>query len=39
MFKKLTLVSAITAGLAGCGADDQAYDLSKETQKKSRLKT
>ncbi|MET2955648.1 zinc-dependent metalloprotease [Vibrio harveyi] len=38
MFKKLTLVSAITAGLAGCGADDQAYDYVERDAKEIAVK-
>ena len=35
---KLTLVSAITAGLAGCGADDQAYDYVERDAKEIAVK-
>lgn len=38
MFKKLTLVSAITAALAGCGADDQAYDYVERDAKEVAVK-
>ncbi|EIF3197619.1 ATPase, partial [Vibrio vulnificus] len=41
-FKKVALASAITAILAGCGADDQAYDtLSKPENsfEKTNVKT
>ncbi|CCN83661.1 putative Metalloprotease [Vibrio nigripulchritudo SFn27] len=41
-FKKLSLVTAVSAALVGCGADDQAYDtLSKPEQQfaKSNIKT
>jgi len=38
MFKKLTLVSAITAALIGCGADDQAYDYVERDAKEVAVK-
>ncbi|MDF2154044.1 M66 family metalloprotease [Vibrio sp. CAU 1672] len=38
MFKRLTLVSAITAALAGCGADDQAYDYVERDAKEVAVK-
>ncbi len=33
MFRKIALSSAITAILAGCGADDQAYELQERDSK------
>ncbi|WP_245823705.1 zinc-dependent metalloprotease [Photobacterium proteolyticum] len=42
LFRKLALVSAIATALAGCGADDQAYDTLPKPQEqieKSQIKT
>lgn len=42
LFKQLALVSAIATALAGCGADDQAYDTLPKPQEqieKSQIKT
>ncbi len=38
MFKRLALASAITALLAGCGADDQAYDHVERDAKEIAVK-
>ena len=38
MFKKIALAAAVSAVLAGCGADDQAYELEKRDAKEVAVK-